>query len=322
MIVVVEGPDNSGKSTLVSHLASKLGVHYVPGEGPAISEQEINKRVERYHGMDNVVFDRHPCVSQAIYNNFRKDGFKVDFDLTIEFYRRNPLIIYCRGQDTLQGHRVKEHDRRTDAEGVSHENLVKRHHTEICMLYDNWALNHAHVMYRIGDGFDRITSFVADELGLRFDPMKDIEAFHKKFDLVYEGPPRTLPGDIADFRTKFMREELDEYEDHETHCREEFAQDGDADVSNYTYHLEQQLDALVDLVYVALGTVYLQGFRHAFGAAWERVQRANMSKVRALSKSDSARGSTWDVVKHVGWVPPTHVDLVTENDLLLAHKSR
>ncbi len=37
---------------------------------------------------------------------------------------------------------------------------------------------------------------------------------------------------------------------------------------------------------------------------WADVQRANMSKVRAERPSDSKRGSTWDVIKPVGWVAP------------------
>lgn len=321
MIVVVEGPDNSGKSTLVKHLASKLGVHYVPGEGPAKSGKEINARVERYHQMDGVIFDRHPCVSQAIYNKFRDSSPSVDFDLTIEFYRKDPLIIYCRGREDLNGHQVKEHDLRKDETGLPHIDLVRLHHRDICNSYDGWALGHAHLLYRIGDGYERITSVVAQHLKLIPDMMRDMENFHRKFDLVYEGPARSLPQDIGEFRMKFMREELEEYEEHHAHCLEEERQEP-PDVVNYTYHLEHQLDALVDLVYVALGTAYLQGFRHSFGSAWTRVQEANMAKVRAQRIEDSKRGSTFDVVKPKGWVPPTHIDLVERNDLSLSRGSR
>lgn len=37
---------------------------------------------------------------------------------------------------------------------------------------------------------------------------------------------------------------------------------------------------------------------------WADVQRANMSKERALKASDSKRGSTYDVIKPAGWIPP------------------
>ena len=43
---------------------------------------------------------------------------------------------------------------------------------------------------------------------------------------------------------------------------------------------------------------------------WDDVQRANMSKVRALKAGDSKRGSTYDVVKPKGWVPPRTAQLI------------
>ena len=119
----------------------------------------------------------------------------------------------------------------------------------------------------------------------------DIAAFHEKFGLAYTGGPRELPASLAFFRAQFLVEELNEYT--------EGLKSGD---------LEQQLDALVDLVYVAIGTAYLQGFD--FDEAWRRVHAANMAKIRTMRAADSKRGSTWDVVKPEGWQPPDLSDLV------------
>ena len=116
----------------------------------------------------------------------------------------------------------------------------------------------------------------------------DIQAFHEKFGLEYNGPPRALPVDLQRFRNRFLWEELTEYIN--------------AD------ELHDQLDALVDLVYVALGTAYLQGFN--IDEAWRRVHAANMLKVRAVVASDSKRNSTHDVVKPKNWIPPDLSDLV------------
>lgn len=112
--------------------------------------------------------------------------------------------------------------------------------------------------------------------------IKDIEDFHKKFGLVYDGEPRMLPKDVEEFRIKFMQEELQEYIDAETQ--------------------EKKFDALIDLVYVALGTSYLHGF--PFGKGWTTVHRANMNKVRTKNPDDSKRNSSFDVVKPEGWKPP------------------
>ena len=120
------------------------------------------------------------------------------------------------------------------------------------------------------------------------DLMRDIQEFHEKFGLEYNGPPRNLPSDLEQFRTDFMREELAEYQ---------------------TTHMKaKKLDALVDLVYVAIGTAYLHGFD--FNEAWRRVHEANMKKVRAKRADQSKRGSTYDVVKPPGWQPPNLIDLV------------
>lgn len=123
----------------------------------------------------------------------------------------------------------------------------------------------------------------------------DIVDFHQRFGLQYTGEPRMLPKELADFRLIFLAEEFTEYK--------EAVESPDSLESR-----EQALDALVDLVYVALGTAYLHGFN--FAEAWRRVQKANMAKVRTERAGDSKRGSTFDVIKPPGWTAPSHRDLV------------
>lgn len=142
---------------------------------------------------------------------------------------------------------------------------------------------------------------------MTFDPFADVAEFHEKFGLTYDGKPRALLGELGDFRLKFLREELREYAkamyeaSYEVQFRPEMV----------ASKLEDMLDALVDLVYVAIGTAQLHGFD--FREAWQRVHAANMTKVRATSKLESARGTTYDVVKPTGWLPPSHEDLVMDH---------
>lgn len=49
---------------------------------------------------------------------------------------------------------------------------------------------------------------------------------------------------------------------------------------------------------------------------WSDVQRANMSKERALRASDSKRGSTYDVIKPVGWIPPQTEEIIAKHKAL------
>ena len=123
------------------------------------------------------------------------------------------------------------------------------------------------------------------------DLMKDIKEFHEKFELRGPQQPTQLPGDLHEFRVDFMFEELHEYR-----------------LAHQQGNIVDQLDALVDLTYVVLGTAYLHGFD--FNEAWRRVHAANMEKIRAASGFDSRRGSAYDVVKPEGWTAPDLSDLV------------
>lgn len=150
------------------------------------------------------------------------------------------------------------------------------------------------------------------------DLMLDIQAFHQKFGLEYTGKPRILDPELFDFRRRFIQEEFDEWSSEQAGLVEALtADDGKPEHRRIAMGLHQQLDALVDLVYVALGAAYLQFGTEAFHEAWRRVQTANMSKVRAQSADESKRGSAFDVVKPQGWTPPDHHDLVKDH----AHSS-
>jgi predicted HAD superfamily Cof-like phosphohydrolase len=133
----------------------------------------------------------------------------------------------------------------------------------------------------------------------------DIRQFHEKFDLRYDGPARRLPDGLAAFRCKFLLEETKEYT---TASREMEDASIDCDILAHDQAMENAFDALIDLVYVALGTAYLHGFD--FDAGWDRVHAANMKKVRAASATDSKRNSRHDVVKPEGWEPPVLKDLL------------
>lgn len=111
-----------------------------------------------------------------------------------------------------------------------------------------------------------------------FDSVKQ---FHEFFGIGYEGGPRQLPPELK-WRDDFLLEELNELK--------EARESGD---------LAKQFDALIDMVYVALGTAYLQGF------PWQRgfleVHLANMEKRRAV---DGEGRGTNDIRKPDGWKAP------------------
>jgi predicted HAD superfamily Cof-like phosphohydrolase len=146
----------------------------------------------------------------------------------------------------------------------------------------------------------------------------DVGRFHTKFGLaVSDGRPLHPDREVLEFRMKFLLEEVFEFIEAagyeiRTHSRESI--NGDnlflRMVSPEVDHAKM-FDALLDEAYVAFGTAHLLGYPWQEG--WDRVQAANMAKVRAKADgSNSLRGSSFDVVKPEGWVAPDIAGLLRE----------
>lgn len=124
----------------------------------------------------------------------------------------------------------------------------------------------------------------------------DVDAFHEKFQLLrFQKPGHLTKGKLRE-RIEFMQEELDEFIEG---AGFEYDLANDIDWwSGKEQDLAKQADALVDLVYVALGTAVMLGL--PWDWLWNDVQRANLSKVRGMTK----RGHAVDVTKPEGWQGP------------------
>lgn len=154
-MIVIEGMDNSGKSTLAERMANYMGLTVQESEGPPLSAQEINDRVDRYEHLEGHLFVRHPVVSNAIYGKFRPEGNPITPGRTMFFYQNNPTLIYCdAGSRGYQGHQLKPHD--TEA----HQRLLLEREGDLLREYRLWAAQEAHFIYRIGDDMDRLIASV------------------------------------------------------------------------------------------------------------------------------------------------------------------
>lgn len=116
---------------------------------------------------------------------------------------------------------------------------------------------------------------------------EDVAAFHSKFNVECATKPSLMTGELFEFRTKFLIEELEEFIN--AHRK------GD---------MENAADSLVDLVWVAMGTAHVMGL--PWKRLWSEVRRANMAKERATHAGQSKRGSALDVIKPEGWIAPDH----------------
>lgn len=99
-MIIVEGMDNTGKSTLVRSLVADfhLEVRKTPGDVIGVPtrlvqwvEHELDQRPER-----PVIYDRFPLVSERVYGILLRGRCCIDtrFDNWIKW--RHPLIIYCK----------------------------------------------------------------------------------------------------------------------------------------------------------------------------------------------------------------------------------
>lgn len=155
LMIVIEGMDNSGKSTLGEAMAAYMDLIVQESEGPPLSAEEINERVDRYEKMERRLFVRHPVVSNAIYGQVRFEGNPITPGREMIFYEARPILIYCdAGSRGLEAHVKKAHD--TD----KHLADIEANYHKLLELYRLWAAEHAHFVYRIGDDMDALIATV------------------------------------------------------------------------------------------------------------------------------------------------------------------
>lgn len=155
-MIIIEGMDVTGKSTLARLVANRLHYRVKESEGPPKSREEINERVRRYAELSQTVVVRHPVISNAIYSEARGAPDEIDPAERDDFYRRRNLLVYCdpswRGRSAE--HILKDHDT------PGHLRMLETKGILILSLYRRWALQHAHVIYRIGDDQESLVRLI------------------------------------------------------------------------------------------------------------------------------------------------------------------
>jgi predicted HAD superfamily Cof-like phosphohydrolase len=108
----------------------------------------------------------------------------------------------------------------------------------------------------------------------------DVTRFLKQFGLIEEASLDFHETENFTRRLEHLKEELDE-------------------LLVATDELDK-IDALLDLVYIAIGTLVLMKVN--IPTHWNEIQRANLTKERGVSK----RGHEFDVFKPENWIEPQH----------------
>lgn len=116
-------------------------------------------------------------------------------------------------------------------------------------------------------------------------------------DLLEEEPARiSLPDPLAaGVFVTLMRDYISAYDEVHSH-------DDSMPIAARHEYVKYVLAAMFNSTLTAAG--YCGCTEELWVELWADVQRANMSKERAVRASDSKRGSTYDVIKPAGWVPP------------------
>ena len=121
--------------------------------------------------------------------------------------------------------------------------------------------------------------------------LENVLAFHQKFGVPVGARPAQLPAEDFLYRVAFMHEELNELM-----------------LAYLQGDLAKQVDALLDLEYVLLGTALWMGLAPIWAQAHAEVHRANMAKEKAQTKAESfaatGRWHKFDVIKPPGWTAP------------------
>jgi hypothetical protein len=156
MLIILEGPDGGGKTTLVKELIRLLpNYNYVNSGGPEKYPGEINERCARYaQYIGNYIFDRHPCVSQVAYRLIHEQTMP-DARWIEEFYNSGVFIIYCR-PPTID----VTHTATGEWDTPDYIAAINAKYPALLEWYDNWAVRRANHIYRIGDDVIDLANYI------------------------------------------------------------------------------------------------------------------------------------------------------------------
>ena len=140
---------------------------------------------------------------------------------------------------------------------------------------------------------------------------QDVFLFHKKMGLPTPDFPTLLEPDVMFGRVEMLLEEIKEAM--EAYRTRSSTPDHQA--------IAEVVDALIDLVYFALGAAVMMGI--PWDMCWSYVQDANMMKELVTNAGESKRHNVLDVKKPDDWVDPRQkiaalIDTLLEDESLLS----
>lgn len=144
-MIVLEGPDGAGKSTLFEKLRPVFREYeFAHSGGPVRSSLDLGARMTQQHARQ--VRDRHFCISEPIYGKFFNRPNLIVDSVINNWLQHRPFVIFCFAPDNALSEQKGEHDTPEHAAGVAanHPAIV----SEYQMLATRGDLPYPCVVYR------------------------------------------------------------------------------------------------------------------------------------------------------------------------------
>jgi|SaaInlV_100m_DNA_6_1039743.scaffolds.fasta_scaffold00336_29 hypothetical protein len=188
MAIILEGFDNSGKSTLANYLSEKLKMPiYHPGGPPKDDEAAFKCLLEQQQlASKPVIIDRVTSISRQCYEPDTLNSHELCVALDKLLSSKRVILVYCRPPNSVlhdwKGHETKDYD------STDHIEFIMDQADSIINNYDKLMTQFAHISYdwtQDADSLDwlsdrllltqHITGYnkiLLDELALTFNKTK------------------------------------------------------------------------------------------------------------------------------------------------------
>jgi len=145
-VLILEGPDGSGKTLLAQRIRRTKGLEVLHAGGPPDSCEEAMRRHKLQVSSFGKLLDRCMCISEMVYGTALRGAPVIPADklwtLFDEFVKANFILVYCRPEDkTLFDYADKDMARVIRETGKAykteqHAQAVRDNYQRILYMYD------------------------------------------------------------------------------------------------------------------------------------------------------------------------------------------